>query len=234
MTLVFDTATSACTVAVGEGQKLLAEKTVIAPREHMEKLLPQINEVLKAAGTEINQVNQVYVGLGPGSFTGIRIALSIGIGLTEALNIPLRGISTLDVLAYGSKNPEGTVIPVIDAKRGEVYFATYEKADGEFKQIMPYQALKPEEFLGKINQIDKEMSILGDALYVYKDLIEKGLPDRCRMEAEENWYPQASNLLHLASINKEQESEEVKPVTPLYIRRPIAEENFPTKREGRK
>lgn len=225
--LAFDTATSACTVAIGTQESIDAEESVVAPRKHMEKLLPLIDEVLTESSVLIENVEGIAVGVGPGSFTGIRIAVSIAQGLALGLEVPLIGVSTLDVLAYGCSIKEGLVSPVIDAKRGEVYFAVYKKSGGNLKRLSPYKALEPKDFCQEIEALKRPVTVLGDAFYVYGDVLRKELTSKSVVDPGENWYPKGYNILPLAFARIEGEKgQEISQVLPIYVRKPIAEENF--------
>ncbi|MCG0240038.1 MAG: tRNA (adenosine(37)-N6)-threonylcarbamoyltransferase complex dimerization subunit type 1 TsaB [Firmicutes bacterium] len=124
--LGFDTATAACTVALVEDGRLLAELTVVSPRVHSARLLPLIAQVFQEAGRDRRELAAVAAGVGPGSFTGLRIGLSAAKALAFALGIPCVPVSTLAAIAAGLPSGSGLVAPLLDAKRGEVYTALYQ------------------------------------------------------------------------------------------------------------
>ena len=110
--LAFDTATHVATVAVLRDEEVLGERVTVARR-----VLLDARELLSAAGFGVTDVERVVVGIGPGSFTGLRIGIAAARGLALALDIPVAGVSTLDALAAGSPG----AVPVIDAGRREVF-----------------------------------------------------------------------------------------------------------------
>ena len=121
--LAIDTSTSAITVAVHDGASVLAESSTIDARGHGEHLAPAIVTVLQEAGRSAPDVTAVVAGLGPGPFTGLRVGLATAAAMGQALGIPTYGICSLDAL--GRAAGPGRVLVATDARRREVYFATY-------------------------------------------------------------------------------------------------------------
>src|SRR6266550_4490534 len=112
LTLAFDTATESATTALVDDDEVLGERTTRAIR-----LLEDVDALLRQAGAHQRDLGRLAVGVGPGSFTGVRLGLATARGLALALEIPMAGVSTLDALAAGAPG----AVPVIDAKRREVY-----------------------------------------------------------------------------------------------------------------
>lgn len=127
--LALDTATSACTVAVMDGDKVLSELTLEVPRAHSTRLMPLIAQAVTESGLAKTDLDGIAVGIGPGSFTGLRIGLSTVKGLAFALGKPCVGVGTLLAMAYGTGAQIGLVVPMLDAKRGEVFAAVYAAGD---------------------------------------------------------------------------------------------------------
>lgn len=123
--LALDTATSACTVAVTDGENVLAELTLQVPRAHSTRLMPLVAQALEESGLERSQLDLVAAGTGPGSFTGLRIGLATAKGVAFTLDKPCVGVCTLKAMAYGTGAQEGLVVSLLDAKRGEVYAGIY-------------------------------------------------------------------------------------------------------------
>src|SRR5438105_14865016 len=112
LTLAFDTATDAATAALLDDDELLGERTTRAVR-----LLEDVDALLRQAGAHPRELDRLAVGVGPGSFTGVRLGLAAARGLALALGVPVAGVSTLDALSAGAPG----AVPVIDAKRREVF-----------------------------------------------------------------------------------------------------------------
>lgn len=127
--LAFDTATSACTVAVMAEGRVRSELTLQVPRAHSTRLMPLIAQALEEAGVDRREIDAIAVGVGPGSFTGLRIGLATAKGLAFALEKPVVPVSTLAATAYGTGAQIGLVVPLLDAKRDRVFAGIYAAGD---------------------------------------------------------------------------------------------------------
>jgi tRNA threonylcarbamoyladenosine biosynthesis protein TsaB len=128
--LAFDTATPAVTVALHDGERVVASVTRVDAMRHGELLAPGIAAVLEAAGIVRQDVTAVAVGVGPGPFTGLRVGLVTARTLALALDVPVYGVCTLDVLAVQAVDQgavDGPFLVATDARRKEVYCATYDE-----------------------------------------------------------------------------------------------------------
>ncbi|WP_063837435.1 tRNA (adenosine(37)-N6)-threonylcarbamoyltransferase complex dimerization subunit type 1 TsaB, partial [Streptomyces sp. NRRL WC-3549] len=120
-----DTATPAVTVALHDGDRVVAETGQVDARRHGELLLPAVDRVLAEAGVRLGAVTGVVVGVGPGPYTGLRVGLVTAATFGSALSVPVHGVCTLDGLAHAA-GVEGPFAVATDARRKEVYWARYE------------------------------------------------------------------------------------------------------------
>lgn len=129
--LALDTATDACSVAVGDGERVVSRFAVM-PRRHAARVLPLIDEVLQEAGLVPADLGAVAWGHGPGAFTGVRIAAGVVQGIAWSRDLPVVGVSTLAALAQGAFRRHGArrVWSALDARMGEVYWGGYALEDG--------------------------------------------------------------------------------------------------------
>lgn len=123
--LGIETSTRTGSVAIVEGEEIIAEYTLKSKETHTARLMPAIDHILKDTHLTIHQMDAVAVSLGPGSFTGLRIGLATAKGLCLALRKPLVGILTLDALAHNICYSSHIICPLLDARKGEVYAALY-------------------------------------------------------------------------------------------------------------
>lgn len=129
--LGFDTATPAVTVALYDGDRVLAEMASADPRRHGERLVPSVAAVLAQARRSLDAVTAVAVGIGPGPYTGLRVGVMTARALGAACGVPVYGVCTLDVIAHsvahapGHSAPDGPFLVATDARRKEVYWAEY-------------------------------------------------------------------------------------------------------------
>ena len=132
--LLIDTSTTTCSVAIATDEMLLHQ--VIQPNEknHAAVLPSFVEQCLLQSNLTLQQINTIAISIGPGSYTGLRVGLSFAKGLCDALQIPLIAVSTLEMMAYGMieicKNENHIYVPIIDARRMEVYTAAYNNTLG--------------------------------------------------------------------------------------------------------
>lgn len=195
LTLAFDTATAVATSALVDGDEVLGERVSRA-----QTLLEDVDALLRQAGSHPSELERLAVGIGPGSFTGVRIGLAAARGLALSLDLPGSGVSTLAALAAGAPG----ALPVIDAKRREVFTLV----DGE-----PH-VLTPQEL-----RLDPGDVCIGDGAKRYRALLEeRGAlvpPDE-----DERHLPRARFHATLAG-----EAGAVDEIEPLYLRVPDADRN---------
>ena len=168
--LAIDTTGKVCSTAVSKDGKLLSEEYRDVGLTHSASLMPMIETVLGSAGVDISDIDRIAVSNGPGSFTGVRIGVCAAKALAHARGIPICGISTLEAMSHNIAHFDGTVVPMIDARRGEVYAAAFR--DG--KRIMPDTAGPIEQILDKI---EDKIICLGDGATALHDRIIKLRPD---------------------------------------------------------
>ena len=141
--LNIETSTTNCSVSLSrEGETLVLKEDYNSTYSHSERLHVYIDVVLKEAEVSLNELNAIAISKGPGSYTGLRIGVSAAKGLCFALDKPLISIPTLEVLAHQIKIEDGVIVPMLDARRMEVYSAVY---NSDYHQIRETQA----EILGE-------------------------------------------------------------------------------------
>lgn len=224
--LAFDTATDRLTVAVGTDKRVLAEINVVAPREHMERLLPAVDKVLNESKIPMEQIDAVAVGVGPGSFTGVRIGVTTARGFAQGWNKKLIGISTSDCVAYGL-DWEGKIACLVDAKRDEIYVTFYQSFGRRIERISDHEIMTPEAFCVLASDLEKDNLVLtGDALGPYGQFLRDKLHLKARFALEDSWYPRASDLIKLSTERFVLESGSLLDVEPIYVRLSQAEESW--------
>lgn len=180
--LSVDTSTWAETVAVMEDGNLLSERIVVERESHNRRLLETIDSLLRDLELSIGDIDAFSVGLGPGSFTGIRIGITTVKALAWSLGKPVVGISSLDALAapFGSGD-DYYVCPMIDARKREVYYAFY-RADGSGRPVREsrYRVTDPLKIAEEINAMEiKKIVFCGDGWKIYKSNLMASV--KCRV-----------------------------------------------------
>ncbi len=210
--LNIETSTKNCSVSLAKNGKLLALKEVNNGNySHAEKLHPLINDILFEAKVTFKDLKAIAVGKGPGSFTGLRIGISAAKGLCFALNIPLIAIDSLNVLAHSVNIENGLIVPLIDARRMEVFTSVY---TFDFKQIEPINAkiLDKNSYQKYLNK-DK-VFFMGDGVDKFKSLCAHK-----NANFEINLLPSAKDMVTL-SYNKYKigDFEDVAYFEPFYLK----------------
>jgi len=213
LVLALDTATPASTAALaevtGDGMRGLVERRVVDARAHGELLAPEIAAALDEAGVRAAALDAIVAGVGPGPFTGLRVGLATAAAMSQALAIPAYGVCSLDAL--GRAAGPGRVLVATDAKRREVYWATY--TDG--RRTRDPDVAKPADI-----RIDVDRAV-GEGSLKYSELF--GVPiDEVLL------FPPGAALVALAA-DRIRARAPAEPLTPLYLRRPDAVE--PTRRK---
>ena len=173
--LALDSSGLVATVAVVTEEAMLAEYTVNYKKTHSQTLLPMLNEIVKIIDMELSEIDAIAVAAGPGSFTGLRIGSATAKGLGLALNKPIVPVPTLDGLAYNLYGTDKLICPMMDARRNQVYTGLYEFDASEFKVIKQQIAISVDDIIEELNQLGREVIILGDGTPVYQEQIKEKL-----------------------------------------------------------
>lgn len=197
-------------IALSEGKDIIIEEMHLLERRHSSLLIPKIKEMLKKVSFSIDGVDAFVIGLGPGSFTGLRIGVSAVKGFGIATKKPCVGVASIDAIAMNAGEKEASVVPIIDAKRQNVYGAIYKKGVKKSKYLL----LKIDELLKKIKG---PVVFLGDGIDLYREKIEKRNKKAVFLN-EKYWYPRASNLIKLALPKiKRYKNRDLNKLDPIYL-----------------
>lgn len=218
MILAFDTATRATTVALATGARTIERRDDPPPGarpRHTTVLLGLIAQVLADAGARWDQVERLAVGVGPGTFTGLRIGVATARALATARGLPLVGISTLESLARNAPPEHGTVAAVLDARRGEVFAAIFNR--GELQ--LPPSALSPGALAKLLAERAETPLAIGDGAIEFRAVLE---PSGALIPEDHAELHRVTAINHcvLASQRRAGDPNEV---LPHYLRLPDAE-----------
>lgn len=175
--LCVDTSTEACSVAVlkqNGSEQVIIDKFMLAPREHTTKILPTVESILADAELTVSDLDVVAYGRGPGSFTGVRIGISIAQGLAFGIEKPMVGVSTLQAMAQQAYNNNQVtdVYTAIDARMGEIYFAHYQ-LDAELMTLVDQEVvIKPDDLVALKLIVNENSALVGTGWQAYPVLLE--------------------------------------------------------------
>ena len=147
--LAVDTSTNVCSVCILAGEEIVAEYATVGGKTHSERLMPAIELLFGHLDYGIDSLQGIAVIRGPGSFTGLRIALSVVKGLAFALDLPVVAVSALEIAALQLQR-EGLICPAMDARRHEVFTCLYEKKGSDLKMLLEPRSIDPVAWSGEI------------------------------------------------------------------------------------
>ncbi len=174
--LVFgiDTCCMAATAALVDERIMVAQTVINQNKTHSQIMMPQIENMFKAAEVDPKTVDAFAAAVGPGSFTGVRIGVATAKALAQASGKPCVAVSTLEALAFASRFFDGIVSPILDARRDQVYNALF--MGGEcLQRLCDDRALALEDLLTELKQTGKKILFMGDATLVFEDKIKAAL-----------------------------------------------------------
>ncbi|MCM8766109.1 MAG: tRNA (adenosine(37)-N6)-threonylcarbamoyltransferase complex dimerization subunit type 1 TsaB [Candidatus Omnitrophica bacterium] len=213
--LSLDSSTKILTMAINEDKEILFEVELQAEFSCNKILFSLLKEMFNKTGISLKDIELFAVGIGPGSFTGTRIALSVMKTFSYLENKPISGVSTLDIIAANLKGEVKELIcPIMDAKKGNLYSAIYRKVDERLERISDYLLISLEDLL---KRLDRDVFFLGDGIGIYKKEILKNKP-QAKMANHNLWYPKAGNLGIIAYESfKVGKLDSYFTLTPLYL-----------------
>ena len=216
-------------VALIDEDKLICEYTADYKKTHSETLMPMFDTLVKTVDLDLSEVDAVAISSGPGSFTGLRIGSATAKGLAEALDKPVVEVPTLAAMAYGIYGSSDLIVPIMDARRMQVYTGGYEftrtgSGEIEFKNVIEDKAVAIEDLVNELNELGRDVIFLGDGVPVMKDKIEE-LADFKRAYAPAGFNRQkAGNVASLGmKLFKEGKSVPASEHKPEYLRKSQAE-----------
>jgi tRNA threonylcarbamoyladenosine biosynthesis protein TsaB len=228
--LGIDTATAQVSVAVGGHEGVLASTRSVRGRQHAETLVPSIEFVCRQARVELSEISVVAVDLGPGLFTGLRVGVAAAKAMAHALRVPMIGVPSLDLVAFPLRFSPKLIVAAVDARRGELFTASYRQVPGGIQRFTPHHVVSPDDLASELLATAEECVLVGDGAVRYREVFE-GL-HKVEIIEEGLAYPAASSLVMLAHAQALRE-QWVKPwdLQPLYLRKPDAEINWQTRED---
>ncbi len=229
ITLGIETATQVVSVALGGDEGLLGVVEIMQGRRHAEILAPAISFLCEQARVSIREIGAIGVDVGPGLFTGMRVGIATAKVMAQSLDVPLVGISSLDLLAFPLRHTSKVIASVIDARKGEVFFAFYLPSPGGVQRVSDPRACSVEDFNADVMARGQSVLAVGDGAHRYRDDIDTAI------EVADLSHPSAAPLVHLArarALRSDVESAgaaNIDSVHPLYLRAPDAQINWSTR-----
>jgi tRNA threonylcarbamoyladenosine biosynthesis protein TsaB len=226
LVLAIDTATAQVSVAFGDQGAVLGEVRLAGGRRHAEQLAPAIDYLRRELDIGLGHLAAIAVGTGPGLFTGLRVGVTTGKVMAQALRIPVVGIPSLDLVAYPLRHSDRMIVAVLDARRREVFAARYRPVPGGVQRVSDYAVHTPAELVADLaaepGAEPHGLLLAGDGVARFPE--EFGALEHAEVAGSEFAAPSVDALVALATARAEREEFELPAeLRPLYLRQSDAE-----------
>lgn len=223
--LAIESSNQTMSTATVEDGLVVAEYTRNGNLQHSTQLMPAIETVLTKSGWKPADLDRIAVSQGPGSYTGVRIGATIAKTLAWTLNKPLVPVSSLELLAANASMSPCSIVPLINARRKQVYAGIYKEENGKPRALRPDAYLDSEVFFQELAQGDPEGTYLfvGQDVPLFEGRIRELLGERAQFAPSHEWLPRAGTLAVLA---QEAEPVDAHLFVPQYLKKSEAEENW--------
>jgi len=236
--LAIETSGRIGSVAIALGEQMLSEAHFSGPMRHSAEIFPAVDRLLNGFSRKPKEIEHIYISVGPGSFTGLRIATAMAKTMHLANAAKIVAVDTLDVIAANAtdyikeEKAKGLtkIATILDAKRSQFFIAVYQNKQGRWKKLMPDCLMTARQFLEKSAGNSQPIWLLGEGLVYYKDKFEA---DGIRFLNERYWSPRAEKV-HLLGWQKALAGQFADPLTlqPTYLRRPDIKEKRNAKQKS--
>ena len=228
--LSIECSASPASVAIIDDGKIIASSFVNIKLTHSQTLMPMIEATLKSATLSVSDIKGISVSAGPGSFTGVRIGISIAKGLATPNNLPCVPVSTLQSMAYMFLSEDVTVCPVMDARCNQIYNALFKVKNGKVERLCEDRAILIDQLIEELKSISGKIVICGDGSDLFAGLIKDF--DNIKIPSENLKYQSAVGV-GLMSYDSFVNGNTVPPesLVPIYLRLPQAERELKAKNE---
>ncbi|RYL87874.1 tRNA (adenosine(37)-N6)-threonylcarbamoyltransferase complex dimerization subunit type 1 TsaB [Sporolactobacillus sp. THM7-4] len=225
--LALDSSNLVMGVAVVSGSRVLGELMTNVKKNHSVRLMPAISQLMDDVGLTPDNLDRIAVAQGPGSYTGLRIGVSIAKMMAWSLKKELVGVSSLEIVAQNGRYFDGYIAPFFDARRGQVFAGLYENKDGKIVPKMPDRLVLLKNWLAELKLLEKPLLFLSNDLEKCADLLQT-LPKAVMGTGPQN-IPRPSELARLAS--EKEPTPDIHHFLPTYLRLAEAEARWLARQE---
>jgi tRNA threonylcarbamoyladenosine biosynthesis protein TsaB len=224
--LAIETSGRTGSIAIALGEQMLSEANFSGPMRHSAEIFPAVHKLLVRFSRKPKEIEHIYISVGPGSFTGLRIAVALAKTMHLANAAKIIAVDTLDVIAANATDyikeekvkDLNKIATILDAKRSQFFIAAYQNEQGRWKKSMPDCLMTAEQFIENCGGKSRPVWLLGEGLVYHKD---KFKADGIRFLDEKYWNPRAEKVYKLG-WQKALAGQFADPLTlqPTYLRRP--------------
>ncbi|MDR4938808.1 tRNA (adenosine(37)-N6)-threonylcarbamoyltransferase complex dimerization subunit type 1 TsaB [Rossellomorea marisflavi] len=218
--LAIDTSNFPLGVALIDEDKVIGEYMTNVKRNHSLKAMPAVEQLLKDCDTDVKELTKIVVANGPGSYTGVRIGVTLAKTLAWSLDIPLVPVSSLAVLASSGRYFNGYLSPIFDARRGQVYTGLYRFRDGKMENVLEDRNVMLTDWVEELKNYEGEILFVGNDTGIHAEAIQEALGEKAVLAPFVSHNPRPSELAYIGMDMEESTAHEV---LPNYIRMAEAE-----------
>ncbi|MGN6368373.1 MAG: tRNA (adenosine(37)-N6)-threonylcarbamoyltransferase complex dimerization subunit type 1 TsaB [Phycisphaerae bacterium] len=227
--LALETSSRHGSVAIALGDNLLETRQLPPGNRHAAQLMPALRDLTLKHGWRPDQIDELYLSLGPGSFTGLRIAVAIARAMHQAIGCKIVGVPTLDIIAQNTPTDFPFAIPLLDAKRSQVFAARYQRHGPELTAITNPALVHPAPFITETATLARgaPIALLGEGIDYHRPALDPLLAAHPNLHLLDPalWPPRAETVYHLGRrLAQEGRYADPRTLLPIYIRLPEAEE----------
>jgi tRNA threonylcarbamoyladenosine biosynthesis protein TsaB len=221
--LAIDTSTYVMGVALTDQESVIGEYITNIKKNHSVRLMPAIEQLMKDCDITPSMLDKVVVAKGPGSYTGVRIGVSIAKTLAWSLQVPLVGVSSLEQLAWNGKEFNGFICPVMDARREQLFTGLYQYNGKTMTPVIEDQNVLLQDWLTQLKDVEGNVLFLGNDVTIHREKMVEVLSDQAVFSSFIDGNPRPSLLAHIGSTK---EAEDLHTFVPSYLRLAEAEANW--------
>lgn len=218
--LAIDTSNYTLGIALLRDNTVIAEYITYLKKNHSVRAMPAVHSLLNDCDLTPQDLSKIVVAKGPGSYTGVRIGVTIAKTLAWSLNIPISAVSSLEALAANGRHFDGLISPIFDARRGQVYTGLYEYKNGLLEQAVPDQNVMLTEWLEMLKEKDRPVLFLGHDTSIHKETILDVLGTKGIIGPAAQHNPRPSELAYAGA---DREAVDIHGLVPDYLRLAEAE-----------
>ena len=226
--LGISTSTQQVGCSIGGHEGVLASVESARGKRHAETLVPAIDVLRRQAQIDLSELGCVAVDLGPGLFTGLRVGIATAKAMAHALRVPMIGVTSLDLVAFPVRWSPRLIVAAIDARRDELFVATYRQVPGGIQRLSDYRVSSPKDLATDLLATRDDVLLVGDGALRYREEFD----DLARVELADQGlaYPSAASLVQLAHAQAlREEFVNSWDLEPMYLRAPDAAINWATR-----
>ncbi|GAE32479.1 tRNA (adenosine(37)-N6)-threonylcarbamoyltransferase complex dimerization subunit type 1 TsaB [Alkalihalobacillus hemicellulosilyticus] len=219
--LAIDTSSYVMGVAVTEDQSVRGELITNIKKNHSLRLMPAISQLMKEVDMHPSELDRIVVANGPGSYTGVRIGVTTAKTLAWSLKIPIVGVSSIALMAQSGRYFNGDIVPIVDARRGQVYTGLYSFEKEVYTTVKEDRLVMLDSWLEELAQREKPILIVGQDAKLHRETISAALGDNVLFSPATLAVPRPSELAFMG--RKQEVSQNVHQLVPNYIQLAEAE-----------